>query len=139
VRDLGLREYVQLRGRLPHDEVVRMYQRREIDMVVHPSIETSSGEHEGIPVALMEAMAHRVPAISTESGGIPELLGDGAGVLVKPADAKALADAIQRVIQDSDYRATLIESGFAKVSADFNIRTVADRLVALMEAHGRIG
>lgn len=139
VRDLGLREYVQLRGRLPHDEVIRMYRRREIDMVVHPSIETSSGEHEGIPVALMEAMAHRVPAISTESGGIPELLGNGAGVLVKSADAKALADAIQRVMQDSDFRASLIDSGFAKVSVDFNIRTTAERLVALMEAHGRIG
>jgi len=136
VRDLGLREYVRLRGRLPHDEVMCMFQKREIDIVVHPSIETSSGEHEGIPVALMEAMAHGVPAISTESGGIPELLGDGAGVLVKPADTKALADAIQRVMEDSDYRATLIEAGFARVSADFNIRTTAERLVALMEAPG---
>lgn len=134
VRDLDLREHVQLRGRIPHDEVIRMYKRREIDIVVHPSIETSSGEHEGIPVALMEAMAHRVSVISTVSGGIPELLGDGAGVLVKPADTKALADAMQRVMQGLDYRASLIESGFAKVSADFNIRTVADRLVALMEA-----
>jgi glycosyltransferase involved in cell wall biosynthesis len=137
VHDYGLQECVQLRGCLPHDEVIRMLQRREIDVVVHPSIETSSGEHEGIPVALMEAMAHRVLAISTESGGIPELLGGGAGVLVKPADAKALADAIQRVIEDSDYRATLIEAGLAKVSADFNLRTVAEQLIALMEAPGR--
>jgi glycosyltransferase involved in cell wall biosynthesis len=139
VHDFDLRECVQLRGRFPHDEVIRMLQRREIDVVVHPSIETSSGEHEGIPVALMEALAHGVPAISTESGGIPELLGGGAGVLVKPADPKALADAIQRVMEDSDYRATLIEAGFARVSADFNIRKVAERLVTLMEAHGGIG
>jgi glycosyltransferase involved in cell wall biosynthesis len=139
VRHSGLQECVQLRGRLPHDEVIRMLQRREIDVVVHPSIETSSGEHEGIPVALMEALAHRVPAISTESGGIPELLGGGAGVLVKPADANALADAIQRVMEDSDYRGTLIETGFAKVSADFNLRTVAEQLIALMEAPGGIG
>ena len=139
VHHSGLQECVQLRGRLPHDEVIRMLQRREIDVVVHPSIETSSGEHEGIPVALMEALAHRVPAISTESGGIPELLGDGAGALVKPADAKALADAIQRVMEDSDYRATLIETGFSRVSADFNIRKVAERLVTLMESPGGIG
>ena len=133
VHHSGLQECVQLRGRLPHDEVIRMLQRCEIDVVVHPSVETSSGEHEGIPVALMEALAHRVPAISTESGGIPELLGDGAGVLVKPADPKALADAIQRVVEDSDYRATLIEAGFARVSADFNIHTVVSRLISLME------
>jgi len=134
VHHAGLQECVQLRGRLPHDEVIRMLQRREIDVVVHPSIETSSGEHEGIPVALMEALAHRVPAISTESGGIPELLGGGAGVLVRPADAKMLADAIQRVMEDSDYRVTLIETGFAKVSVDFNLRTVTEQLIALMEA-----
>lgn len=139
VHHSGLQECVQLRGRLPHDEVIRMLQRREIDVVVHPSIETSSGEHEGIPVTLMEALAHRVPAISTESGGIPELLGGGAGILVQPTDAKALADAIQRVMEDSNYRATLIEAGFARVSDDFNIRTVAERLVALMETPGGIG
>jgi glycosyltransferase involved in cell wall biosynthesis len=136
---LGLQECVQFRGSIPHDEVIRVLQRREIDVVVHPSIETSSGEHEGIPVALMEALANRVPAISTESGGIPELLGDGAGVLVKPGDPNALADAIQRVMEDFAYRASLVETGFAKVSVDFNIHKVADRLVALMEAHGGIG
>lgn len=139
VHHLGLEECVQFRGSMPHDEVIRVLQRREIDVVVHPSIETPSGEHEGIPVALMEALANRVPAISTESGGIPELLGDGAGVLVKPGDPNALADAIQRVMEDFAYRASLVETGFAKVSADFNIHKVADRLVALMEAHGGIG
>jgi glycosyltransferase involved in cell wall biosynthesis len=139
VRDYGLEGYVRLRGQLPHEEVVGMFREREIDLVVLPSIETSAGEHEGIPVALMEAMAHRVPVISTESGGIPELLGGGAGILVKPADPKALADAIQQVMEDSDYRATLMETGLAKISADFNIRTVAERLVALMETPGGIG
>jgi glycosyltransferase involved in cell wall biosynthesis len=139
VREHGLRERVNFLGPLPHDEVIRMLREREIDLVVLPSIETATSEHEGIPVALMEALAYRVPAISTESGGIPELLGGGAGVLVKPADPEALADAIQRVVEDSDYRATLIETGFARVSADFNVRTVAERLAALMEVPGGIG
>jgi colanic acid/amylovoran biosynthesis glycosyltransferase len=139
VQQLGLQQSVRLVGALPHDEVTRMFRERKIDLVVLPSIETSSGEHEGIPVALMEALAHRMPVISTASGGIPELLGDGAGILVKPADATALADAIQRIMEDSAFRASLVDTGFAKVSADFNIRTVADRLVALMEPPGRTG
>lgn len=139
VQQCGLQESVRFLGALPHDEVIRMLREREIDVVVHPSVETSSGEHEGIPVALMETLAHRVPAISTESGAIPELLGDGAGVLVKPADAAALADAIQRVVEDSAYRASLVEAGFGRVIANFNIRTVAEQLVALMEAPGGIG
>jgi colanic acid/amylovoran biosynthesis glycosyltransferase len=139
VREHGLREWVNFLGPLPHDEVIRMLREREIDLVVLPSIVTATGEHEGTPVALMEALAHRVPVISTESGGIPELLGDGAGVLVKPADASGLADAIQRVMLDPCYIASLADAGFAKVSADFNSRTVAERLVALMEAPGGIG
>lgn len=139
VSEYGLQDSVHFLGPLPHDQVMKLLREREIDLVVLPSIIDSFGELEGIPVALMEALANGVPAISTESGGIPELLEDGAGVLVKPADAKALSDAIQRVMEGSDYRATLIETGFARVSADFNIRTVAERLVALMEAPGGTG
>ena len=139
VREHGLLEWINFLGPLPHAEVMRMLREREIDLVVLPSIKTDTGEYEGIPVALMEAMAHRVAVISTPTGGIAELLGDECGILVKPADARELADAIQRVMEDSDYRATLIEAGFARVSDDFNIRTVAERLVALMEAPGGIG
>lgn len=132
VQQYGLQQSVRFLGALPHDEVIRMLREREIDLVVLPSIETSSGEHEGIPVVLMETLAHRVPAISTESGGIPELLGGGAGVLVKPADAAALADAMQRVMVDPTYRRCLVEAGFTRVSKDFNLCKVVDQLVFLM-------
>lgn len=136
VREHGLGEWVNVLGPLPHDEVMRMLREREIDLVVLPSIETATGECEGIPVALMEAMAHRVPVISTATGGIPELLSDDAGILVKPADASGLADAIRRVILDPCYGASLADAGFARVAADFDLRRVADRLVSLMEDCG---
>jgi len=123
---------VRLRGRLRHEEVVGMLREREIDLVVLPSIKTATGEYEGIPVVLMEAMAHRVAVISTATGGIAELLGDGCGILVKPADARELTDAIEQLIVDSAYRARLAEAGFARVSADFNLTTIVDRLVSLM-------
>jgi len=86
-----------------------------------------------IPVALMEALAYRIPAISTETGGIPELLGDGAGILVKPADSAALADAMEEAMTNPVRRALLSDAGFMRVSAKFNLETVADQLVALME------
>lgn len=133
VRQFGLQQSVRFLGALPHDEVIRMLWQREIDLVVLPSIETSSGEHEGIPVALMETLAHRVPAIATESGGIPELLGEGAGILVKPADATALADAVQRVMVDPTYARRLVDAGVARVSKDFNLRKVVEQLVLLMD------
>ena len=132
VREYGLWEWIIFLGPLPHAEVIRMLQEREIDLVVLPSIKTATGEYEGIPVALMEALAYRVAAISTATGGIAELLGDGCGILVKPADARELADAIEHLIVDPAYRARLAEAGFARVSADFDVAKIVDRLVVLM-------
>jgi glycosyltransferase involved in cell wall biosynthesis len=56
---------------------------------------TDIGEEEGIPVALMEAMACGIPVIGTQTGGIPELLRDGAGLVVPPNDPEALAEALR--------------------------------------------
>jgi len=133
VQQRGLQHVVRFLGALPHDELLRMLREGEIDLMVLPSIETASGEHEGIPVALMETLAHEVPAISTESGSIPELLGGGAGILVKPADATALADAMQRVMVDPAYTRHLVDAGFARVSKDFNLCKVVEQLVLLMD------
>jgi len=138
VRECGLYGCVRFWGALPHDEVIRMLRRRDVDLVVLPSIRTIDDEREGIPNVLVEALAHRVPAISTATGEIPELLGDGAGVIIEPANARALADAIQSIMEDPTYPASLIASGFAKVAAEFDIRTVTERLVALMEASGEM-
>ena len=52
----------------------------QIDVVVLPSIDLGNGYHEGIPFALMEAMAYAIPVVATETGGIPELIGGGAGL-----------------------------------------------------------
>lgn len=130
----GVRECVRLRGPMPHDQVMGMFRRGEVDLIVLPSVITTTGDQEGIPVVLMEALAHRIPAISTETGGIPELLGDGAGILIKPADSSALADAIERVIMDPVFRTRLSAAGFRRVSTEFNIETITDRLVSRIEA-----
>lgn len=60
-----------------------------------PSVITSGGMMEGIPVALMEAMAMACPVVATDLSGVPELVEDGVnGRLVPPGDARALAEAI---------------------------------------------
>jgi len=133
VREYGLQGFVKFWGPLPHEEVIGTLRRREIDLMVLPSIKTATGEHEGIPVALMEALAFRIPVVSTSTGAISELISDGAGVLVKPADAKALADAIERVLVDSAYQSLLAERGFERVSSAFALDTAIDRLLSLMQ------
>ena len=82
--------------------------------------------HEGIPVALVEAMSYGVPVISTTTGGIPELLEGDAGILVPPANPGALADAMGRLIQDAALRARLGQAGRNRVIE----RHAIDRVVA---------
>jgi len=133
IHKLDLDDVVTLCGRLPHDKVLGMYQDCCVSVLVHPSIVTDDGEREGIPVALMEAMAVSVPVISTATGGIPELLGDGAGILVPPGDSKALADAIEVIMENPYYRAELGQKGRKKIEADFSLSSVVRQLAELFQ------
>ena len=67
-----------------------------------------SSDHEGLPVAVMEALTLGVPVIATAVGGIPEAVDDGVeGLLVPPRDPVALAGAIERLAEDPELRARL--------------------------------
>jgi glycosyltransferase involved in cell wall biosynthesis len=100
-----------------------MYRDRRADCVVLPSL------HEGLSVALVEAMAYGVPVIATEVGGVPELLENGAGVLVPPRDAGALTEALARVLGSSTLRAELAHAGRRRVEAEFEVGAIARELV----------
>ena len=63
-------------GTMGHDEVLTLLLKEPIDMFINAS------ESEGIPVSIMEAMSSGIPAIAPEVGGVPELLGNGRGVLM---------------------------------------------------------
>ena len=76
-------------------------------------------------------MAAGVPVISTTTGGIPELLGNGAGILVPPEDCEALADAIQLLMKDSEMRSKLSAQGRAKIEKEFAISAIVKKLVEL--------
>ena len=93
--DLGLQGFVELRAAIPNDELLGLYRDNRVDLLVLPSITTPEGEHEGLPTVLVEAMSFGIPVISTNTGGIPELLSDGAGLLVREKSSVALADAIE--------------------------------------------
>ena len=132
VVELGLEEVVKFIGRLPHAHLMRMYERGEVDVVVLPSIVTEDGEKEGIPVALMEAMAYGIPVISTKTGGIPELLSDGAGILVPHGSSQALADAIIELIENENIQRNLAHFGKLKIEKEFNLVLNVKLLLKLM-------
>ena len=91
----GLEEVVHLLGAKKQEEVLAHMSK--VDVFVLPCVAEANGSMDGIPVALMEAMAKGLPVISTTLSGIPELIDNGAGMLVPPEDADALADALSKL------------------------------------------
>lgn len=131
---LGLEAAVRFEGQWAHGDVLDLYRLRQVSAVVLPSITTPSGEEEGIPVSLMEAMAARVPVISTETGGIPELLSGGAGLLVPQQDSRALFEAIRQLLRSPELADRLREQGSLRVREAFALESVVRALVSEMKA-----
>jgi glycosyltransferase involved in cell wall biosynthesis len=119
IREFSLQNFVTLRGALPHEGVIREYQRSTI--FVLPCVTGSNGDRDGIPNVILEAMAMQLPVISTQHSGIPEVIRDGFnGLLVPPADADNLAYAIATLIDDPSMRIQLGKSGRKTVMERFN-------------------
>lgn len=129
VAQLGLENSITFLGFLPHSELLAMLKKGAIAAVVMPSIVTDDGEKEGIPVALMEAMAFGVPVIATNTGGIPELLSRDSGILVPEKSAEALATAILRLITDTAGARRLAAQGRKMVEEEFEIGKIANTLL----------
>jgi glycosyltransferase involved in cell wall biosynthesis len=135
IQKRGLEAHVNLYGVIPHDQLMHMYEKKEVDIVILPSITTENGEFEGIPVALMEAMAFGIPVISTDTGGIPELLGDGSGIMVKEKDPKAIADSIEKLMNNPTFYSFISGEGRKKIERDFNGFKIAEKLLELFLQH----
>jgi colanic acid/amylovoran biosynthesis glycosyltransferase len=131
VSDLGLDGCIKFLGRLSHERLLDLYENGRINVVVLPSILTEDGENEGIPVALIEAMSYTIPVISTDTGGIPELIGDGSGIMVKEKESEAIANAILKLRKDPSYGSLLGQLGRKKVESGFNISVISRRLIKL--------
>jgi len=101
-----------------------------IDLFALPSLE------EGLSSALIAAAAAGLPCVASDTGGIPEVIGGGAGILFPPGDARALAEAIARLAADGDRRRELGMRARVR-AADFDIeRTVEGTLAVYREVSG---
>jgi glycosyltransferase involved in cell wall biosynthesis len=137
VEKLKLRDRVDFHGLLGHEKLLESMRTGDWDMLVLPSIATDSGDQEGIPVAIMEAMSCRIPVVSTATGGITELFeGVQDALLVRPKDPAALAEAIERLIRDPTLRERLVESGRRRVENSFAVEQVAAELARRFEMCG---
>jgi glycosyltransferase involved in cell wall biosynthesis len=118
----GAKPQRQLRGRLAAATVF-----------VLPSVIDPDGGMDNLPTVIMEAMATGLPVVSTNIGGIPEMVIENeTGFLVQPGDATAITDAIERVINDRSLAQRLGQFGYQRAqqlfSIEKNVRELCARL-----------
>lgn len=125
---LGLLDRVQFPGFIDHQELLTQLRDHQWDVALLPSIETSESR-EGIPVFLIEAMTAGVPVVATNTGGIPELLDGGAGVLIPQQDARAIAEALAKLETNGDLWRQLADAGIRRVRDQFAIESTVSALL----------
>ena len=122
------------RGHVAHEQLLGELDAGAYDAVILTSIELGGGLMEGIPVALMEAMARRVPVIATDSGSIGELVDDECGRLVDPRNVTAIAAAVAELADDPALRDRLAEAAYEKIRKSFEVGRVMRELAGLIGA-----
>lgn len=120
IQDMDLGKIIHIEGRKPESDVKRFLTISHL--FVAPFVETESGDKDGIPTSLLEAMATGIPAIATNAGSIPEVIDDGHdGILVPQRDPNALAIAIVDLINDVERRTDMGNNAARKVREKFDV------------------
>jgi len=130
VANLDIASSVRFLGTVPHASLLELYSNGMISAVSLASIDLGGGCHEGVPVALVEAMSYGIPVIGTDTGGIPELIKPGTGVLVPPRDAVALACAMQLILSNDCFSDHIGRRARQHIIETRNIASVVATLVA---------
>jgi glycosyltransferase involved in cell wall biosynthesis len=129
VRASGVSDRVHFAGNLPQDAVAAWF--AAADVVVIPSVRDDSGNVDGLPNTVLEALASGAPVVATTAGGIASAIDDGrSGLLVAERDPKALASAIGALLADPDRRAALGREGRAAAETRFGWDATAARFEA---------
>ncbi len=128
----GLKGRVTLPGFVPHCEVPHLLQ--EADLFIMPSIIAPSGDRDGIPNVVLEALLHEVPVVATEISGLPEVIRPGTtGWLTRAADPERLARAVQEAAADPREARRRALAGRDLVAREFDSRRNYTRLKALFD------
>jgi glycosyltransferase involved in cell wall biosynthesis len=116
-------------GARPLEEVRTMYGRATVFCL--PCVVASSGDRDGLPTSVLEAMAYGVPVVTTGVNGLPDVVIDGeTGLVVPEHDPPALADALERVLTDPALAGRLAEHGRRHVEQSFSL----ERSVSLLRS-----
>jgi glycosyltransferase involved in cell wall biosynthesis len=135
---LGLANRVRFAGAQPPAELPRFY--GDSRMFLAPSVVAMSGDTEGLPVVLPEAMAAGCPAIGTSVGGIPDIVVSGrTGLVVEPRSPEALAAAINQLLDSPTEAQRMGALARRWVRRKFDWRQVAKRYADVLTQAVRSG
>jgi glycosyltransferase involved in cell wall biosynthesis len=136
IDQLNLQNRVTLSGVKPQRQIRQRL--AEATMFVLPSVIDAQGGMDNLPTVIMEAMAAGLPIVSTKIGGIPEMVrANETGFLVEPADAAAMAGAIEKLINDRVSAQKVGHAGYERAQELFSIEKNVRALCALIEANLR--
>lgn len=125
----GVASRVRFLGNLPQHEIAAWF--AAADVAVVPSVRDESGNVDGLPNTVLEALATATPLVATTAGGIGSVVEDGTtGLLVPERDPAALARAIEAVLRDRVLKQRLGEEGRRLVAARYGWHTAAERFEA---------
>jgi glycosyltransferase involved in cell wall biosynthesis len=138
LRDLlGLQDHVELKGSCSHEQILSAM--KAADAFVLTPLVTLDGDRDGIPNVLVEAMACGLPVVTTNAGGIPELVENQVNGLVSvPGDVDAIAASVAALLVDPDLRGRLGEAARHTVECDYDIDVAARRLEEVLRTRGRV-
>jgi glycosyltransferase involved in cell wall biosynthesis len=126
VKQLGLEDRVRFLGWQERDQLAARY--REANLFLFPS------RHEGMPNALLEAMASGLPVVATRVAGNEELVQDGVtGTLVKAEDIPALKESLRQLIGDPDLRKRMGAAAHQRVERKYTWESAADEYLKLLQ------
>jgi len=126
ILELQLEGQVKIKGWVAKEAKRKLLE--EADIFVLPSY------HEDLPVAILEAMAHYLPVVSTNVAGITEVVKDGeSGYLVDPGDVDSLADRMIRLVESPDLRRKMGTAGRRIIEERFNRQEIEDKIAWLYE------
>jgi glycosyltransferase involved in cell wall biosynthesis len=131
IDELSLKNSVELTGAKAQTQLRRRLAAANVFAL--PSVVDPDGGMDNLPTVIMEAMATGLPVVSTNIGGIPEMVVENeTGFLVQPGDVAAMADAIEKAFNDSSLAARLGESGYERARTLFSIEKNVRELCALL-------
>jgi glycosyltransferase involved in cell wall biosynthesis len=133
IHELSLEDRVVIEPGVTQDELRALY--RQATMFVLPCQIVGSGDRDGIPNVLAEAMATGLPVVSTDISGIPELVVHrNNGLLVSQRDVHALAKAMEELLADAQLRQRLGQAGRDTIGRIFDSATTTRQLHSLFES-----